>query len=84
MVDMYIYNVDVTAHNEMEETLIYNTAIAIDILGESYLYDVDCNYDNAYTRLKVLKEVGIITEAEFEYLTDYIIMIWKKIKRKGK
>lgn len=78
MVDMYIYNVEVIAHNETEETLIDNTNKAI--YRFEHLSDVkllESNYNECYTRLKVLQELDILTYANFYYLTDYLLMVWK-------
>lgn len=82
MVEMILCNVEVEAHNDVEETLIINTERAIDefdLLTTPQL--ANASYNECWTRIKVLYELGIITFATYDYLTDYIFVIWKGKKK---
>lgn len=78
MKEMILYNVEVIAHNEVEEKLIDNTNKAIyrfQHLSDEKL--LESTYNECYTRLKILQELDILTYANYYYLTDYLLIVWK-------
>ena len=80
---MNVYNVEVIAHNKMEEKLIDNTNKAI--YRFVHLSDgklLESNYNECYTRIKILQELDILTYANFYYLTDYLLIVWKVLNQR--